>query len=215
MWHTFALFTQQPSVNWYTEQEIRVWCGCVCVCAFVRAARVRRGGACWGFHTRPRGTRAQERRSVGCPLGLEPVLLPPRTPSKAQPATQRPPPRWGTRLTECVVEWRATQPSASFLLSPRPYTPAPNFNPSPCPFQLPTLPSIKLTVSLSLSLSGTPLSSTMGLHIWQMGSSRLDAKLGFLKRWTQTSAKIPYISPERLDELATASCCPDPSLDPV
>lgn len=34
----FALFTQQPSVNRYTEQEIRVWCDCVCVCVCARGA---------------------------------------------------------------------------------------------------------------------------------------------------------------------------------
>lgn len=63
-----------------------------------------------------------------------------------------------------VVEWRATQPSASFLLFSPPLHPSLKLQPKPLPFSI-IHPSVNQIDHFSLSLLGSPLSSTMGLHI--------------------------------------------------
>ena len=194
----------------------------VCVCARLYARRVWGGGVLVeGFIPAPEEHVHRSADPSDVPSVWSQCCCP-----RALQAKRSPQPS-GRRRDEghawLMCSWMESYAALRFLPPfPPPLHPNPKLQPKPLPFSI-THPSVdqidrlslSLCLSLCLSLSGTPLSSTMGLHIWQLGSSRLDAKLCFLKRWTQTSAKIPYISPERLDELATASCCPDPSLDPV
>ena len=169
MWHMFALFTQQPSVNWYTERKTHVWCLCVCVCVCVCVLRwlPAEGIDC------PWGTRAQEHRSPGCPRGFG-------ARTKAQTPSTQCTARIGAAAAAAGRAWliRSWMESYEPLLFPPPPVPAlkppaSNFNQSPCPFQLTPLDQNERFFFPPLLCS--PLSGVMGLQIWQLCSPRLDS----------------------------------------
>lgn len=145
MWHMFASFTQQPSVNWYTEQGIRVWYDYVCVCVCSRAwgrGCLMRASVSSYLPPRNTCTGAQIRGmspGFGAPVDVQTHSKQSAARKRAAAAAARGAPGW------CLVEWRATQPSPlSSSFSPRSYTPLSNFNQSPCPFQLPPAPPLDL-----------------------------------------------------------------------
>ena len=137
-------------------------CVCVCVCVCVRAARVRRGCLLRASYPPPRNTctGAQIRQmSPGFGARVD-------APAPKQSAARNPAAAAAMRHTPdlSVVEWRATQPFASFLLFPPPLHPGLKLQPKPLPFSI-IHSSVNQIDHFSLSLLGSPLSSTMGLHI--------------------------------------------------